>query len=86
MYGTPGIVTAGLPAASAALATPSFGTALGASGLVPRTLPASGGGGMALAASGHAPALLAMAVLLLALWTLLMAGRVLCSMWPKAEV
>jgi hypothetical protein len=76
MYGTPGIVTAGLPAASAALATPSFGTALGASGLVPRPLPAS----------GHAPALLAMAVLLLALWTLLMAGRVLCSMWPKAEV
>ncbi len=71
MYGTTGTAPVGLVAAGGALA--------------PLALPAAGGGGMALAASGHAPVLLALAILLLTLWTLLMAARVLLSLWPKAE-
>ena len=85
MYGTTGTLTFGLPAAGVALAATPVGAVLGRSVLVPRALPTTGGGGMALATVGHTPWPLTLAVIFLALWTLLMAGRVLLNLLPRAE-
>ena len=90
MYGTTGTLTVGTLAAvfaatSGASARIGVGATLGAHGLPPSALPSTGAGGMALAVSSQYPWLLSLGVVLVALWSLLMVGRVLLAMWPKAE-
>ncbi len=49
-------------------------------------LPATGVGTLAVGASAHNGGLLSLAVLLLAVWVLLMAGRTLLRLRPRREV